>query len=216
MSCALIIYLRGPGSARSQAVPCVKTCSSLSAFRCPRERSGLGRVAFTLGFKTPRSALLSVTPVLVSGKNRNTSYTILIVIVREGSTYQQVIQLKLMTWNQTGWLRPLHVCLMCWYQNSLTFRKKIAQTEPPSHPLSFSLSPIPLRRYRTILVNKHWLVDRTNLFSLSSIVLRWKCKETTHVEGIHKRRRHGSGLCASLQPLRSELRKRGSFGFPDS
>lgn len=35
----LMIYLRGPGSARPQAVPCVKTFSSLSAFRPPEEKN---------------------------------------------------------------------------------------------------------------------------------------------------------------------------------
>lgn len=46
-------YLHGPGSARSQAVPCVKTCSSLSALQEERLKIGEKKVGFvfTVGQK---------------------------------------------------------------------------------------------------------------------------------------------------------------------
>lgn len=79
-------YLRGPGSARSQVVPCVKTFSFLSALCRPGEMNG-GRGGGGL-WDLFHSLVVSHTRLAFEEKEKNsyTFHTILIVVVREGST----------------------------------------------------------------------------------------------------------------------------------
>lgn len=90
----LIIYLRGQCSARSQAVLCVKTFSSLRALGRPRESK-------KWGFKTAKMTLvvnhtrLSIEEGDKKKTNSRASHTIVIVMVREGSTDHQVILAEL-------------------------------------------------------------------------------------------------------------------------
>lgn len=101
-----MIYLHGPGSARSQAVPCVKTCSSLSALRRPGERKEVVRVQ--TGLKTPQIGLvIGHTGLRVSGK-KTASLLIqssLSQSVKAARITDTVIQLK----KQSGSLHPPHV-----------------------------------------------------------------------------------------------------------
>lgn len=77
-------YLRGPGSARSQVVPCVKTFSFLSALCRPGEMNGGAGGGLWDLF---HSLVVSHTSLAFEErKNSYTFHTILIVVVREGST----------------------------------------------------------------------------------------------------------------------------------
>lgn len=89
---ALIIYLHGRRSARSQAVLCVKTFSSLRTLFARRKKPKQNKknteqidwVYEPSGFKTPKISL-AVTPGSLIGENSHTSRIILIVMKQHRS-----------------------------------------------------------------------------------------------------------------------------------
>lgn len=127
----------GPGSARSQAVPCVKTCSSLSALQEERLKIRKRKSGFCVHSGSEKQPGICLRMSL-------TSHTILIVRVREGITNNTVIQLKLMRKNKV--FRYIH--LMSAWVLTVPARSQEHSEPPPTQLLTFP--QIPPRRYRII------------------------------------------------------------------